>query len=87
MTAPDTLRYARQIRLPEVGIEGQAHLSEASVLVVGAGGLGAPVLHHLAASGVGRIGIVEFDALESQGVRDGGHHVEGCIFAYGSERT
>ena len=64
MTAPDTLRYARQIRLPEVGIEGQVHLSEASVLVVGAGGLGAPVLHHLAASGVGRIGIVEFDDVD-----------------------
>lgn len=64
MTAPDAVRYARQIRLPEVGIEGQTRLANASVLVIGAGGLGAPALHHLAASGVGRIGVVEFDDVD-----------------------
>ncbi|WP_420453908.1 ThiF family adenylyltransferase [Rubrivirga sp.] len=50
--------------LDEVGAVGQQRLAEASVLVVGAGGLGAPALHHLAASGVGRIGIVEFDHVD-----------------------
>ena len=64
MTTTDTLRYARQIRLPEVGVEGQKRLSEASVLVIGAGGLGTPALHHLVASGVGRVGFVEFDHVD-----------------------
>ena len=64
MSGFDTLRYARQIRLPDVGVEGQQRLSEAAVLVVGAGGLGAPALHHLVASGVGRVGFVEFDHVD-----------------------
>ena len=64
MSAPDPLRYARQIRLPEVGPDGQRRLADASVLVVGAGGLGAPALHHLVASGVGRVGFVEFDHVD-----------------------
>lgn len=57
-------RYARQVILPEVGPEGQARLARSSVLVVGAGGLGSAALPYLAAAGVGRIGIVESDALE-----------------------
>lgn len=64
MSPDDTLRYARQIRLPEVGLEGQERLAEASALVIGAGGLGAPALHHLVASGVGRVGFVEFDEVD-----------------------
>ena len=64
MTHSQELRYSRQLRLPEVGVEGQRRLAEASVLVVGAGGLGTPALHHLAASGVGRLGIVEFDTVD-----------------------
>jgi adenylyltransferase/sulfurtransferase len=56
--------YARQIRLPEVGPEGQAKLKAARILVVGAGGLGAPASLMLAAAGVGAIGIAEFDRLE-----------------------
>ena len=64
MTNSDRLRYSRQLRLPEVGEEGQHRLSQASVLVVGAGGLGSPVLHHLTASGVGTIGVVEFDSVD-----------------------
>ena len=57
-------RYARQIVLPEVGGRGQSRLKAASVLVVGAGGLGAPLLLYLAAAGVGRLGLVDDDAVD-----------------------
>jgi len=56
-------RYARHIVLPEVGGIGQAKLMSASVLVVGAGGLGAPMILYLAAAGVGRIGVVDDDTV------------------------
>ncbi len=57
-------RYARHILLPEVGGTGQARLLDSSVLVVGAGGLGSPVLLYLAAAGVGRIGIIDPDIVD-----------------------
>ena len=57
-------RYARHIVLPGVGAQGQAQLKQSSVLVIGAGGLGVPILQYLAAAGVGRIGIVEMDAVD-----------------------
>jgi molybdopterin/thiamine biosynthesis adenylyltransferase len=57
-------RYARHIVLPGVGGAGQARLKQSSVLVVGAGGLGSPVLLYLAAAGVGRLGIVEMDTVD-----------------------
>ena len=56
-----TERYARQIMLPEVGEEGQRRLDEASVLVVGVGGLGSAVSLYLTAAGIGRIGLVDDD--------------------------
>jgi molybdopterin/thiamine biosynthesis adenylyltransferase len=59
-----TERYARQTVLPEVGAEGQAKLAASSVLVVGAGGLGCPVLQYLAGAGVGRLTIVDHDTVE-----------------------
>jgi len=51
-------RYARHLVLPEIGDEGQAKLLDSSVLVIGAGGLGSPLLLYLAAAGVGRIGVI-----------------------------
>src|SRR3954451_12597623 len=62
MLSPDELdRYARHIVLREVGGPGQAALKRASVLVIGAGGLGAPVLMYLAAAGVGTLGVIDDD--------------------------
>jgi adenylyltransferase/sulfurtransferase len=57
-------RYARHIILGEIGVEGQARLLQSSVFVVGAGGLGAPVLQYLAAAGIGRIGVIDDDAVD-----------------------
>lgn len=57
-------RYSRHLIMPEVGLEGQRKLKSASVLIVGAGGLGTPSAIYLAAAGVGRIGIVDFDTIE-----------------------
>lgn len=57
-------RYARHLALPEIGQEGQAQLAEARVLVIGAGGLGAPALLYLAAAGIGTIGIVDDDRVD-----------------------
>ncbi len=60
----EVARYSRHLILPEVGVEGQKKLKAASVLCVGAGGLGSPVLLYLAAAGIGRIGIVDFDVVD-----------------------
>lgn len=64
LSSSERSRYARHFTLPEVGLEGQRKLKAARVLCVGAGGLGSPVLQHLAAAGVGEIGIVDFDRVD-----------------------
>lgn len=58
------LRYNRQMMLPEIGEEGQGKILNSKVLVIGAGGLGCPVLQYLSAAGVGTIGIIDFDIVE-----------------------
>jgi len=60
----EAARYGRHLVLPEVGLDGQLRLRDASVLVVGAGGLGSPLSLYLAAAGVGRIGLVDFDRVD-----------------------
>lgn len=57
-------RYGRHLSMPEIGPEGQARLKASAVLIVGAGGLGSPAALYLAAAGVGRIGLVDFDTVE-----------------------
>jgi len=65
MTPQQRERYSRHILLPEVGMEGQQKLLDAKVLIVGAGGLGCPVALYLAAAGVGRMGIIDFDKVDA----------------------
>lgn len=65
----ELLRYARHLSIPEFGIDSQLRLKNASVLVVGAGGLGCPLLLYLAAAGVGKIGIVDFDLVEESNLQ------------------
>ncbi len=63
-TLEEINRYSKQFMLDEVGVEGQLKLKKAKVLVVGAGGLGCPVLQYLNAAGIGTLGIVDFDKIE-----------------------
>jgi molybdopterin/thiamine biosynthesis adenylyltransferase/rhodanese-related sulfurtransferase len=63
------LRYARHLILPEVGAEGQKRLKAASVLCIGTGGLGSPLIMYLAAAGVGRIGLVDFDVVDTSNLQ------------------
>ena len=69
LTQAELLRYSRHLILPEVGLEGQRRLKAASVLIVGAGGLGSPLALYLAAAGVGRIGLVDFDRVDASNLQ------------------
>src|ERR1035437_2494874 len=69
MTTEEKRRYARHIILPEIGLEGQQKLKQAKVLVVGAGGLGCPVLQYLTAAGVGTLGIIDFDTVDESNLQ------------------
>jgi len=60
----ELLRYSRHLTLPDVGLEGQAKLRDARVLLIGAGGLGSPAALYLAAAGVGTLGLVDFDLVD-----------------------
>lgn len=70
MLNPEELvHYQRHVTLPEIGVKGQEKLKDGSVLVIGCGGLGCPALQYLAAAGVGRIGIVDFDVVEASNLQ------------------
>src|SRR3982075_1722560 len=64
LSQSEIARYSRHLIMPEVGMEGQKRLKAAKVLLIGAGGLGSPLGLYLAAAGVGRIGLVDFDVVD-----------------------
>ena len=64
LSRDEILRYSRHLIMPEVGIQGQQKLKDAGILLIGAGGLGSPLGLYLAAAGVGRLGIVDFDTVD-----------------------
>jgi adenylyltransferase/sulfurtransferase len=64
LSRDEILRYSRHLLIPEVGMDGQRKLKSSSVLVIGTGGLGSPVALYLAAAGVGRIGLVDYDVVD-----------------------
>lgn len=69
LTTEELVRYDRHLLLPQVGVEGQRRLKAASILLIGAGGLGSPLALYLAAAGVGRIGIVDFDVVDASNLQ------------------
>ena len=64
LTNEEISRYSRHLIMPEVGLEGQKKLKSAKVLCIGAGGLGSPLALYLAAAGVGKLGILDFDVVD-----------------------
>src|SRR3979411_949031 len=64
LSKEEVLRYSRHLIMPEVGLEGQLKLKRARGLLIGTGGLGAPVGLYLAAAGVGHLGLVDFDVVD-----------------------
>jgi len=70
----ELLRYSRHLTLPDVGLEGQAKLCDARVLLIGAGGLGSPAALYLAAAGVGTLGLVDFDLVDRSNLQRQIHH-------------
>ena len=69
LTPQEILRYSRHLMMPEVGTIGQRKLKAASILIIGAGGLGSPAALYLAAAGVGRIGLVDFDVVSQSNLQ------------------
>ncbi|OBI29782.1 adenylyltransferase/sulfurtransferase MoeZ [Mycobacterium sp. E2238] len=69
LTRDEVARYSRHLIIPDLGVDGQKRLKNAKVLVIGAGGLGAPALLYLAAAGVGTIGIVDFDVVDDSNLQ------------------
>ncbi|MEE3063330.1 MAG: adenylyltransferase/sulfurtransferase MoeZ [Actinomycetota bacterium] len=69
LSRDEVARYSRHLIIPDLGVEGQKRLKNARVLVIGAGGLGAPALLYLAAAGVGTIGIVDFDVVDESNLQ------------------
>ncbi len=69
LSREEILRYSRHLLIPEVGLEGQRKLKNSSALIIGTGGLGSPVALYLAAAGIGRIGLVDYDVVDSSNLQ------------------
>jgi len=69
LSREEILRYSRHLLIPEVGLEGQRKLKAASILLIGTGGLGSPAALYLAAAGVGRIGLVDYDVVDASNLQ------------------
>lgn len=69
LTRDEVARYSRHLIIPDVGVDGQKRLKNARVLVIGAGGLGAPTLLYLAAAGVGTLGVIDFDVVDESNLQ------------------
>ena len=69
LSRDEILRYSRHLLIPEVGLEGQRKLKNSSVLIIGTGGLGSPAALYLAAAGIGRIGLVDYDTVDSSNLQ------------------
>jgi sulfur-carrier protein adenylyltransferase/sulfurtransferase len=69
LSREEILRYSRHLLIPEVGLEGQRKLKNAAVLLIGTGGLGSPAALYLAAAGIGRIGLVDYDVVDSSNLQ------------------
>ena len=79
LSRDEILRYSRHLLIPDVGLEGQRKLKAASVLVIGTGGLGSPVSLYLAAAGVGRIGLVDYDRVDETNLQRQIVHGSGTV--------
>jgi adenylyltransferase/sulfurtransferase len=69
LSRDEILRYSRHLLIPEVGLEGQRKLKNSAALIIGTGGLGSPVALYLAAAGIGRIGLVDYDTVDSSNLQ------------------
>ncbi|NJL57007.1 molybdenum cofactor biosynthesis protein MoeB, partial [bacterium] len=79
LTKQEIERYSRHLIMPEVGIEGQRKLKAASVLLIGTGGLGSPTALYLAAAGIGRMGLVDYDTVDASNLQRQVIHGESTI--------
>src|SRR5438477_3819880 len=69
LTPQEVQRYSRHLIMPEVGVEGQRRLKAASILLIGTGGLGSPLALYLAAAGIGRLGLVDYDVVDESNLQ------------------
>lgn len=79
LTRDEILRYSRHLLIPEVGLAGQRRLKSSAALVIGTGGLGSPVALYLAAAGIGRLGLVDYDRVEASNLQRQVIHGTGAV--------
>src|SRR5260221_4696052 len=78
LSPQEVARFSRHLIMPEVALDGQKRLKASSVLLIGAGGLGSPLGLYLAAAGIGRIGLVDFDVGDFSNLQPHRHHRTPC---------